>query len=108
MRSERKSLCSRRLSLVEIDSNRGSFSACDFDSSGDYILSENGRREIHIRETDGTSGKLALLKGHTNYVHEVHFSRDQSEIYSASLDESIGIWDSMRGYRKTSIADPDA
>lgn len=40
-----------------------------------------------------------VLKGHTNAVMEIHWSRDSSQIYSCSADKSVGIFDVKTGDR---------
>lgn len=40
-----------------------------------------------------------VLKGHTNAIMEIHWSRDSSQIYSCSADKSVSIFDVKTGER---------
>lgn len=47
----------------------------------------------------GECENLSVMSGHTGAVMELHFSPDGSNIYTASTDNTLGIWDIGTGQR---------
>lgn len=47
----------------------------------------------------GECENLSVLTGHTGAVMELHFSPDGTSIYTASTDNTLGIWDISTGQR---------
>lgn len=49
--------------------------------------------------TYGEVKNYGVLKGHTNAVMEIHWSRDSNQIFSCSADKTVGIFDVKTGTR---------
>lgn len=47
----------------------------------------------------GECENISVLTGHTGAVMELHFSRDGSNIFTASTDHTLGLWDIVTAQR---------
>ena len=67
--------------------------ALDADGSRAYSVSEDGS----LRVWDGRSGQaLAVLHGHTGWVHSVAVSDDGETVATASNDSTVRVWEVSR------------
>jgi WD40 repeat protein len=54
-------------------------------------------RADHSIEVRAKSGPTVLLRGHTNYLSDVKFSRDHALLFTSSFDGSLRRWDLVTG-----------
>lgn len=57
------------------------------------------KKKIVLWNTYGEVKNYGIIKGHTNAVMEIHWSRDSRQIFSCSADKSVGIFDVQSGER---------
>ncbi len=54
---------------------------------------------LDLWNTYGDCENFAVLSGHTNAIMELAWSHDGTQLYSASVDKSCGVWDAEVGLR---------
>lgn len=79
-----------------------------FDPSGKAIASGAFDKQIFLWGVYGECANYLVLSGHKNAVVEIHWSSDSSNIFSASADRTVGIWDSATGKRVRKLAEHTA
>lgn len=47
----------------------------------------------------GECENISLMSGHSGAVMEMHFSPDGSNLFTASTDHTLGLWDVVTGQR---------
>ncbi|KAL9548054.1 hypothetical protein MBANPS3_005867 [Mucor bainieri] len=85
--------------VMQLIGHDGEIYSCKFDHSGEYIASAGFDRQILLWNTYGEVKNYGVLKGHTNAVMEIHWSRDSNQIFSCSADKTVGIFDVKAGTR---------
>ncbi|KAI9486792.1 MAG: U5 small nuclear ribonucleoprotein 40 kDa protein [Benjaminiella poitrasii] len=85
--------------VMQLTGHEGEIFSCEFDHSGEYIASAGFDRQILLWNTYGEMKNYGILKGHTNAVMEIHWSRDSSQIFSCSADKTVNIFDTKTGER---------
>ncbi|CEP19878.1 hypothetical protein [Parasitella parasitica] len=85
--------------VMQLIGHDGEIFSCEFDHSGEYIASAGFDRQILLWNTYGEVKNYGVLKGHTNAVMEIHWSRDSNQIFSCSADKTVGIFDIKTGTR---------
>ncbi|KAG1464821.1 hypothetical protein G6F46_003050 [Rhizopus delemar] len=85
--------------VMQLTGHSGEIYSCEFDSSGELIASAGFDRQIFLWNTYGEVKNYGIIKGHTNAVMEIHWSRDSKQIFSCSADKSVGIFDVKTGER---------
>ncbi|KAI9305731.1 WD40-repeat-containing domain protein [Cunninghamella echinulata] len=85
--------------VMQLTGHEGEIYTSKFDTSGQHIASGSYDRQILLWNTYGDCVNYGLLKGHTNAVMELHWSRDSSQIFSCSADKSVCVWDTNKGER---------
>ena len=74
-----------------------------FSPSGDQIACTSFRdNRIRLYDTATETLKFALI-GHSDGVQEMMFSYDGNQIASASMDQSIRLWDPRTGTKRTTL-----
>ncbi|KNE61382.1 hypothetical protein AMAG_06211 [Allomyces macrogynus ATCC 38327] len=64
-----------------------------FAHSGEFLASGSFDRNIYLWNIYGDCKNWGVMSGHTNAVLDVQWSRDNSQIFSASADHTVGVWD---------------
>ncbi|KAG2232102.1 hypothetical protein INT48_006779 [Thamnidium elegans] len=85
--------------VMQLIGHDGEIFSCEFDRSGENIASAGFDRQILLWNTYGEVKNYGVLKGHTNAIMEIHWSRDSNQIFSCSADKSVGIFDVKTGER---------
>ncbi|KAI9484764.1 small nuclear ribonucleoprotein 40kDa [Zychaea mexicana] len=85
--------------VMQLIGHEGEIFSSKFDPSGQYIASASGDRSILLWETYGDCKNYGVLRGHTNAVLELHWSRDGSQLFTCSADKTVSIWDANTGER---------
>ncbi|SAM09551.1 hypothetical protein [Absidia glauca] len=85
--------------VMQLTGHEGEVYSTKFDPSGQHIASGSYDRRILLWNTYGDCENYGVLKGHTNAVMEVHWSRDASQLYSCSADKTVCVWDANNGER---------
>ncbi|KAI8381094.1 WD40-repeat-containing domain protein [Radiomyces spectabilis] len=85
--------------VMQLTGHEGEVFSCKFDPTGEHIASTGFDRQIMLWNTYGDCQNYGVLRGHSNAVMELHWSRDSSQIFSCSADKSVSIWDVKAGER---------
>ena len=64
-----------------------------------YIILNFGFLNTVVWAVYGECENLSIMSGHTGAILEMHFSPDGNQIYSASTDHTLGLWDFITGQR---------
>ncbi|KAL7751614.1 hypothetical protein RI367_003079 [Sorochytrium milnesiophthora] len=73
--------------------------SCSFSPNGEHLASGSFERNILLWNVYGDCKNWNTLKGHTGAVLQVQWSRDSQQVYSASADMTVGVWDAQSGDR---------
>jgi RND family efflux transporter MFP subunit len=85
----------RRVTTLEVDCGTKAPIVGAFGQSGKVLAFTAGEKAVMLR--DGVGGEiLATLQGHTGFVTALAFSPDGSTLATASLDNTIKLWDVPR------------
>jgi Prp8 binding protein len=76
-----------------------------FDPTGRAIASGSYDKRIFLWGVQGECPNFMVLAGHKNAVVELHWSVDSNQIYSASADKTLGVWDAVMGRRVRKLAE---
>lgn len=68
-------------------------------NGGHHALSGSADRDIFLWNVYGECENYNVLRGHRNAVMEVHWSSDSLQVFSASADKTLGVWDAESGQR---------
>ncbi|KAI8974749.1 WD domain protein [Pilobolus umbonatus] len=85
--------------VIQLTGHQGDIYSCEFDPTGEHIASAGYDRQIYLWNVYGDIKNYGLIKGHSNAIMELHWSKDSSQIYSCSADKSICISDVTTGDR---------
>ncbi|ORZ11749.1 hypothetical protein BCR41DRAFT_356878 [Lobosporangium transversale] len=75
------------------------FHTCKFSPSGEHIASAGTGGNINLWNTYGDCNNYGDIKGHSGTISELHWSRDNSMIFTAGTDKSCGVFDVQTGER---------
>jgi len=64
-----------------------------FNPAGNLIASAGQDNKIFIWEVTGECKNTAVLKGHSNVILDIHWSRDGDQLYTAATDKTGGVFD---------------
>lgn len=75
--------------------------------NGHMIASASSDKNIFLWRTYGDCENYAVLSGHRSAVMEVHWSADALQVFSASADKTLGVWDAESGRRLKKLTGHD-
>jgi len=78
---------------------------CKFNPAGSYIASGSQDKLILLWKVYGDCANWGTLKGHTNSVLDVCWSRDGDQLFSASADKTAAVWDVEQAQRVRRMRD---
>jgi Prp8 binding protein len=85
--------------IMLLEGHEGEIFTTEFHPEGQYLASSGFDRRIYIWSVYGECENLSVMSGHTGAVMELHFTPDALNIFTASTDHTLGLWDLPTGQR---------
>eukprot|EP01136_Pigoraptor_vietnamica_P020262 Opistho-1_new@68906 len=79
--------------IMLLTGHEGEVFSCKFNPSGTALASGSFDRDVFLWRTYGECENYAVLKGHSMAVVELHWSADGGNIFTASVDKTLAVWD---------------
>ena len=85
--------------IMLLSGHAGEVYAAKFHPGGNLLASAGFERQILLWNVYGECDNINVMTGHTGAIVQLTFNQSGDTLYTASVDKTVGMFDSMTGQR---------